>query len=76
MKIGDFGVACKISGENKSGFCKTIVGTHGYMAPEMEAGIPYQTISADLFSLGVILFCLYTGHMPFSKADVNDNTFK
>ena len=37
-----------------------IVGTHGYMAPEVEAGQP-ATPAADIYALGVVFFKLLTG---------------
>ena len=72
IKIADFGFACKIDGRDESGFNKSVVGTPGYMAPEILAHKPYQGHVADIFSLAVILFAMYSGHPPFELAKADD----
>lgn len=42
-------------------------GTVGYMAPEHAIGRKNLTFKADVFSLGVTLYCLSTGHHPFKN---------
>ena len=68
LKIVDFGFACSLSGSDGKGFNSSIVGTPGYMAPEILSHQPYQGQVVDLFALGVILFILYSGHPPFEMA--------
>lgn len=65
IKLTDFGIA-HITDSNKT---KTgvILGTPSYMSPEQLAGKPIKG-STDLFSLGVTLYQLLTGELPF-KAD-------
>ncbi len=44
----------------------TLVGTSEYMAPEQAAGEPDRVDArADLFGLGVVLYVLCTGELPF-----------
>ena len=76
IKIADFGFACKIDGRDESGFNKSVVGTPGYMAPEILAHKPYQGHVADIFSLAVILFAMYSGHPPFEQAKADDAYYK
>lgn len=41
------------------------VGTERYMAPEMIEQKPYKGNTTDIFALGVILFVMVFGVMPF-----------
>ena len=69
IKILDFGVA-RVPIETHLGEGATlstpgmVVGTVGYLAPEQARGRPVRP-SADLFSLGAILFELLTGQRAF-----------
>ena len=50
-----------------------LVGTSAYMAPEMHLNKrPYNCFLAEIFTLGVVLFTLVSGHPPFNKADTED----
>jgi hypothetical protein len=72
-RIADFGLAKW--GDNASTNERTgdIVGTPSYMAPEQAAGrVNEITASADVYSLGAILYACLTGRPPFhaeSKLD-------
>jgi len=48
-----------------------IVGTPGYIAPEAFKG--EYTPASDLWSVGVILYILMTGDMPFSEEDIGED---
>jgi len=61
-KITDFGVACLTdASKTKTG---TILGSPYYMAPEQLAGKKVDG-RADLFSLGVTLYQMLAGELPF-----------
>ena len=71
VKVLDFGLAKFLSGTPATDLTQApmtmvgiVVGTVSYMAPEQALGKPIDH-RADLFSLGVVLFELVTGRMPF-----------
>jgi eukaryotic-like serine/threonine-protein kinase len=62
LKITDFGIA-RITNSNRTN-TGMVLGTPSYMSPEQLAGEKVDGRS-DLFSLGVMLFQLLTGRLPF-----------
>jgi len=46
------------------------------MAPEIHMRRPYSGAAVDLFASAVILFIMYGGTPPFSKADPRDPYYK
>ena len=45
-----------------------VVGTPGYIAPEILAGFPVQSGSSDQYSLACVLYRLLSGRIPFAYA--------
>ncbi|MFI5299995.1 MAG: protein kinase [Polyangiales bacterium] len=64
LKLGDFGVADR---KGQDGF--EICGTVGYIPPETLESIPDDE-TRDVFALGVVLYELLTGVMPFPHENV------
>jgi serine/threonine protein kinase/WD40 repeat protein len=64
VKLLDFGLASLARDAAHLTQSGTIVGTPGFLAPEQGGGRPASPQS-DLFSLGVVLYLLATGTMPF-----------
>ncbi|MGE5262187.1 MAG: protein kinase domain-containing protein [Acidobacteriota bacterium] len=62
-KLADFGLA-----RPRGISILTMPGTVYYMAPEVIAGQPAD-VAADLYALGVLLYELVTGRVPFSNFD-------
>ena len=63
VKLIDFGLAKDFSG-GKDVFT-TACGSIEYASPEMVSGNPY-TVKSELWSLGVVLYAMVTGMLPFT----------
>jgi len=67
LKIIDFGFAKLVNDTRK---LSETCGTPNYVAPEVLRGCGYDK-TADVFSLGVIMFLMIRGLLPFDAHDVN-----
>ncbi|MDB4767037.1 serine/threonine protein kinase, partial [bacterium] len=63
VKIGDYGLSKFIACNRKSGQTEA-VGTFHYMAPEIGNGVYGKEI--DIYALGILLFEMLTGDVPFN----------
>ncbi|CAJ1386869.1 unnamed protein product, partial [Effrenium voratum] len=70
-KICDFGWCAELEDRPRRTFC----GTLDYMAPEILFGEGHST-AADVWSLGVLLYEILTGHTPFQYPSVDSKTFQ
>ncbi|WP_437226113.1 serine/threonine-protein kinase [Planctomicrobium sp. SH661] len=64
-KIGDFGLAKRLHGSTVFEGAGMLAGTPHFMAPELFQGME-ATPASDVYALGVSLFVMLTGHVPFS----------
>lgn len=76
VKICDFGFSCRMTGkenaengESKQNYelLKTWCGSPPYAAPELFEGQPYIGSRIDIWSLGVLLYAMLCGILPFSS---------
>lgn len=65
LKVCDFTLAKTVAEGSVVGVYYSHVGTERYMAPEVHEGKPYKGSTTDIFALGVMLFVMVTGVMPF-----------
>ncbi|MGE4425602.1 MAG: Stk1 family PASTA domain-containing Ser/Thr kinase [Solirubrobacteraceae bacterium] len=63
LKVADFGIARAVD-DLQMTQTGMIVGTAHYLSPEQASGQPI-TPGADLYAVGVVLFEMLTGRMPF-----------
>ncbi len=74
VKIFDFGIA-KVGDQSATKSASQIVGTLYYMSPEQVNGITVDG-RTDLFSTGVVLYQLVTGHLPFEGESTTTTLLK
>src|SRR5580765_3000223 len=63
LKVTDFGIAR--SGASQMTEAGSIVGTAQYLSPEQARGAPVDARS-DLYSLGIVIYEMLTGKVPFT----------
>lgn len=63
----DFGIV-HLSDASRLTSTGQILGTPGYLSPEQARGERETTARSDVFALGVVLFQVLTGRMPFAAA--------
>jgi serine/threonine-protein kinase len=63
LKVTDFGIAR--SGSSQMTEAGSIIGTAQYLSPEQAQGKPVDP-SSDLYSVGVVLYEMLTGTVPFT----------
>lgn len=69
IRVVDFGISGLYAANNAD---KSLAGSLKYMAPEILTGENTAADPAiDIFSMGVILFSLVTGKLPFDGKDTN-----
>ncbi|MGE0607308.1 MAG: serine/threonine-protein kinase [Pirellulales bacterium] len=73
VKIGDYGLSKFISASRRSGQTES-VGTVHYMAPEISNGRYGKEI--DIYALGIMLFEMLTGQVPFEGESVGEVLMK
>jgi serine/threonine-protein kinase len=65
LKLMDFGIARVLDPGERMTVTGALVGSPAYMAPEVIDGEP-ATAESDVFSLGTLLYWLWTGTLPFA----------
>ena len=71
VKLTDFGFIREFNPQSRK-FLTTICGTTVYMAPEVLSQQKYSGFAVDIWSMGIILYTMLNGMMPFD----DDNEMK
>lgn len=74
VKLSDFGFA-KGHVKSKNGqpiLSETYCGSYAYASPEILRGIPYQPQFADVWSMGVVLYAMVFGRLPFDDSNYKE----
>ena len=67
LKITDFGFSRR---QEKGANLETYCGSYAYAAPEVVLGDPYDGEPADIWSIGVVLYAMVSGRLPFKDNDI------
>ena len=73
IKLADFGVAIDRTSD------RTMiagVGSPAYMAPELIAGLVEGSYLTDIYALGVVMYHLLAGRLPFLAANATSMTYQ
>lgn len=73
IKLADFGMAAL---ETRQKLLETSCGSPHYAAPEIVSGKSYHGSPSDVWSCGVILFAMLTGHLPFDDPNIRNLLLK
>jgi serine/threonine protein kinase len=71
VKVTDFGIARALVSINPDEQSEIVWGSPQYFAPEQAAGKPPSPAS-DVYSLGVVLYQMLTGRLPFSASTAEE----
>jgi eukaryotic-like serine/threonine-protein kinase len=71
VKITDFGIARALSSISPDERHQVVWGSPQYFSPEQAAGFP-PTMASDVYALGVILYEILTGKLPFISSDPSE----
>ncbi|OQR93345.1 protein kinase [Achlya hypogyna] len=81
VKIADFGVAHFFDDKPEGnaaaqpvahGFLTNSAGTYAYMPPESMASEPYSAFVADIWALGITLYAMLFGSLPYYSSEVTE----
>jgi serine/threonine-protein kinase len=70
VKITDFGIARALASINPGEESDVVWGSPQYFSPEQAAG-GAPSLASDVYSMGVIMYLMFTGRLPFEGKSAN-----
>lgn len=70
VKLTDFGFSCYVP--DRGTLLKTTCGSYAYTAPEVIKCKSYDAFKSDTWSIGIILFAMANGRLPFNDAQLSE----
>jgi len=67
IKVADLGLA-RIIGQSASVESDVVLGTPNYSSPEQARGDNFLDFRSDIYSLGLAMYHVLTGHLPFKES--------
>jgi serine/threonine protein kinase len=74
VRLIDFNLARKVEGDKS--VVTGAVGSEGYCCPEIWKKVRYSLFQADVWSLGVLVTAVLTGHLPWKRAAKTDPFYR
>ncbi len=73
--LSDFGIAKELGSQRHLTEVGALVGTPDFISPEQFSTEPVSAAS-DMYSLGIVLFQMLTGRLPFPEASISELIYK
>nr|GMD77521.1 CBL-interacting serine/threonine-protein kinase 1-like [Ipomoea batatas] len=70
IKVTDFGLSALPQHFRDDGLLHTTCGSPNYVAPEILSNRGYDGATSDTWSIGVILYVILTGYLPFDDRNL------
>lgn len=71
LKLIDFGLCARPAGGVHKSALYTSCGSPTYAAPELVLGKQYMGAQVDVWAMGVLLYALLSGHLPFDDQNID-----
>jgi len=72
VRLIDFGTAAAVAPRSSGAATGRVVGSLPYLAPELLRGAAEASSASDIYGLGVVLYRLATGHLPYLGTTLGD----
>ncbi len=76
VKLADFGLATFSPEVSKYSSTAAVLGTFSYMAPEAMVNPRDVDERVDIFSLGCVIYQIFTGKVPFPGSNIGEVSYK